>query len=78
MKRTKRGVIKQLVNRDKAYRLSDYRRKASKLMGRQYSMYDIAGALTKMAREGQLVFTVADNGKVYGCLTKGEKAYQMI
>ncbi len=74
---SKRGAIKALVNRSKAYSLADYRRKVSKKMGRNFKMFDITSSLRRMAREGQLIFSIA-NHKVYGCLTFGEKAFQIV
>jgi len=76
-KNTKRGAIKALVNRNKAYSLADYRRKVSKKLGRNFRVCDIICSLRHMAHEGQLIFSVA-NRKVYGCLTSGEKAFQIV
>lgn len=75
---TKRGAIKALVNRNKTYSLADYRRKVSKKLGRDFKMFDITSSLRKMAREGQLIYAVAENKKVRGCLTFGEKAFQLV
>lgn len=64
---TKRGVIKQLVNRETVYRLSDYVRYVFKRTGRTYSTGNIVLSLRAMEREGQLVHTVVE-GKVIGKL----------
>ena len=76
-KNTKRGAIKALVNRNKAYSLADYRRKVSKKLGHDYKMSDIRTSLCHMAHEGQLIYSIVDR-KVCGCLTSGEKAFQMV
>ena len=73
----KRGTIKALVNRNKAYSLADYRRKVSKILDRNFRVCDITRSLRDMAHEGQLIFSVS-NRKVYGCLTSGKKAFQIV
>jgi len=60
-KRTKRGTIKQLVNRDKSYLVSDIVRKTSKIMGRAYRTCDITSSLKKMQREHQLYHEIRGN-----------------
>lgn len=74
---SKRGMIKQLLNRETVYSLADYSRKVYKKIGRQYKVSEIAYTLRNMAREGQLIYIIVNN-KVHGCLTFGKKAFQIV
>jgi hypothetical protein len=77
MKHSKRSAIRQLVNRETVYNLSDYSRKVSRTMGRNVSVVSVVKALGAMSREGQLYFTIKGD-KVRGCLTSGPKAFQYV
>ncbi len=61
----RRAFIKQLLNRQTAYRLSDYTRKLRKATGLDITATEILSSLTRMSREGQIRYEVVD-GKVYG------------
>lgn len=74
---SKRGVIKQLLNRETVYNLSDYSRKVTKIVGKPITIIGVVKALGAMSREGQLFFHI--NGiKVHGCLNFGRKAFQIV
>jgi len=53
---TKRGAIRQLLNRQSIYSLADYSRKVSKRTGRKISKSEILGTLNHMQKEGQFQF----------------------
>ena len=53
---TKRGAIRQLLNRKTIYSLADYSRKVSKKIGRNISKAGILTALSHMQKEGQFQF----------------------
>jgi len=55
---TKRGTIKQILNRQTIYNLSDYARKLGKEFGCSVSKSQILTALGHMEKEGQLSFTI--------------------
>jgi len=55
---TKRGTIKQILNRKKLYNVSDYARKTGKAFGCSVSKSQILTALNHMKKEGQLSFTI--------------------
>lgn len=62
--KTKRGTIRQLLNRTTIYNLSDYARKVSKATGREYSNEDIVRSLEGMQREGRIWYVIAGhNGR---------------
>lgn len=53
----KRGSIKQILDRDKIYNLSDYARKTGKKIGRLVSKAEVLTCLSHMQNEGQLEYT---------------------
>ncbi len=55
---TKRGTIKQILNRVKIYNVSDYARKTGKKFGCSVSKSQILTALNHMKKEGQLSFVI--------------------
>lgn len=63
-----RATIKQLLNRETNYNLSDYVRKINKKLGTERTITDIKVALKRMRRNGQIHCFIIDN-KVYGQLT---------
>lgn len=64
--KTKRGTIKQLLDRETIYNVSDYARKTGKKIGRNVSKSEVLTALSHMQREGQLEYCL--NGKaIVGC-----------
>jgi len=73
---SKRSTIRQLVNRETVYNLSDYSRKVSKQVA-PMTITEIVRALGHMAKEGQLYFRI-EGKKVIGCLTSGPKAFALV
>lgn len=61
----RRTYVKQLLNRQSAYRLSDYVRKLRKDRDIIDSISSIWTCLKHMADSGQIAFEIVD-GKVYG------------
>ena len=68
--KTKRGAIRQLINRQSVYSLQDYSRKITKRIGRYVSKTDVRRALRHMETEGQLVAFIDNdnNDRVVGRL----------
>ncbi len=67
--KTKRGSIRQLLDRKSVYNLQDYARKVGKKIGRSVSKSEILTSLNHMKKEGQLEFNL--NGKaIVGCTFK--------
>lgn len=62
--KTKRGTIKQILDRKKIYNVSDFARKTGKKIGRYVSKTEVLATLNRMEREGQLEFSVAGNAIV--------------
>ena len=67
--KTKRGTIKQLLDRKTIYNVSDYARKTGKKIGRFVSKSEVLTALNHMEKEGQLEFSVNGNA-IVGCTFK--------
>jgi len=67
--KTKRGTIKQILDRKKIYNVSDYARKTGKRIGRYVSKGEVLHTLRNMEREGQLEFSV-DGNAIVGCTFK--------
>ena len=57
-KTTKRGMIKSILNRGNAYRLSVYARLVSNMTGREITKSDILCSLNHMQKEGQFTFNL--------------------
>jgi len=64
--KTKRGSIKQILDRTKIYNLSDYARKTGKRIGRYVSVGEVKTTLHRMAKEGQLDYSVVNDRYVVG------------
>ena len=64
--KTKRGSIKQILNRGKIYNLSDYARKTGKRIGRKVSVSEVKATLHRMAKEGQLEYSLVNDRHVVG------------
>lgn len=61
----RRAFIKQLLDRQTSYRASDYIRKLRNDRNIQVTERELFSALNRMARAGQLVYTVVQ-GKIVG------------
>lgn len=64
--KTKRGSIKQILNRSKIYNLSDYARKTGKRIGRDVSVSEVKATLHRMEKEGQLTYNIVAKRYVVG------------
>lgn len=62
---SKRGLVRQILNRNKNYRLATYVRLISKKMGRSYTASDIIKSLKGMQRENKLRFSLIGK-RIYG------------
>ena len=67
---SKRGLIKQILNRKKIYNLSDYARKTGKRIGRQVSVSEIKTCLFHMKKAGQLTYKIVNDRYVVGFTVK--------
>ena len=70
MKTTKRNSIRQILNREKVYNLSDYARKTGKKIGRAVSIPEVRTCLSHMKKEGQLVYSIVNKRYVVGFTVK--------
>ena len=66
---TKRATIKQILNREKLYNVSDYARKTGKKFGCSVSKSQILTTLNHMKKEGQLSFVIVGK-KIVGTTTE--------
>jgi len=64
--KTKRGLIKQLLNRKTNIRVNDYVRKINRIMNKNFGPSDITKSLKGMARELKLVYGITDHDKIFG------------
>ena len=55
---SKRGLVRQILNREKNYLVSTYVRLISNRMGHSYKAYDIVGYLNKLQKQHKVHFTV--------------------
>ena len=62
--KTKRGSIKQILDRKKIYNISDYARKTGKRIGRAVSKSEVKSSLCNMQREGQLRYSIVGNAVI--------------
>ena len=62
---SKRGLIRQILNRKKNYLLATYVRLISKRMGRSYKASDIVNSLKGMQREHRIHFSIKGK-RIYG------------
>lgn len=60
-----RAMVRQLLNRETTYRVSDYVRKINKELGTHKTANDVKTALRRMNRNGKTHAFIIDN-KVYG------------
>ena len=63
---SKRGTIKQILNRKHTYRVTEYARKASVITGRTVLVKEILASLSRMQKDGQLLFSVVNSTHVVG------------
>lgn len=61
MKATKRNMIKQLLNRESTYRVSDFVRKITKATYKIVTRSDILCCLSHLQTEGKLVYCLSGN-----------------
>ena len=66
MQTTKRGSIRQILDRDKIYNLNFYARKIGKKIGRKVSGSEIKTCLSHMKKEGQVAFKIINSKHVVG------------
>ncbi len=66
MTSSKRGLIKQILNREKIYNLSDYARKTGKRIGRYVSVPEIKTCLSHMKKEGRIAYQIVNDIHVVG------------
>ncbi|KKN59468.1 hypothetical protein LCGC14_0541800 [marine sediment metagenome] len=62
--KTKRGSIRQILDRKKIYNISFYARKIGRQIDRHVSKSEILSILRKMEREGQLRYSVVGSAVV--------------
>jgi len=56
----KRGLVRQILNRNHNYLLTTYVRVISNKMGHSYKAYDIVGYLNKLEKQHRIHFIVKD------------------
>lgn len=64
----KREIVKQILDRNKSYRISYFANQATKKIGRKVTVGEVATCLRRMKKEGQIYahFNEYNANRIYG------------